>query len=62
MHPARGGVIARWRLWHFRLKVDEPEPGRVMTESDLLSTMVTTWTLTPLCPVPWNLPPLACSL
>lgn len=35
------------RTRHFRMRVDEPEPGRVMTESDLTSTMVTTWTLTP---------------
>jgi len=35
------------RMRHFRMRVDEPEPGRVMTESDLTSSMVTTWTLTP---------------
>jgi hypothetical protein len=31
----------------FRMRVDEPEPGRVITESDTMSSMVTTWTLTP---------------
>jgi uncharacterized protein YndB with AHSA1/START domain len=36
------------RTRHFRMRVDEPEPGRVMTESDLTSTMVTRWTLTPM--------------
>ena len=30
-----------------RHEVFEPEPGRVMTESDLHSPMKTTWTLTP---------------
>jgi hypothetical protein len=29
------------------MRVDEPEPGRVLTESDLHSPMKTTWTLTP---------------
>jgi uncharacterized protein YndB with AHSA1/START domain len=31
----------------FRMRVDEPEPGRVMTESDANSDLVTTWTVTP---------------
>jgi uncharacterized protein YndB with AHSA1/START domain len=35
------------RTRHFRMRVDEPEPGRVLTETDLGSSMVTTWTLTP---------------
>ena len=31
----------------FRMRVDEPEPGHVMTESDMESDLVTTWTVTP---------------
>jgi uncharacterized protein YndB with AHSA1/START domain len=31
----------------FRMRVEEPEPGRVMTESDADSDLVTTWTVTP---------------
>ena len=31
----------------FRMRVEEPEPGRVMTESDTNSDLVTTWTVTP---------------
>ena len=38
-------VGGRTRDGHMR--VDEPEPGRVMTESDLESSLVTTWTFTP---------------
>jgi hypothetical protein len=30
-----------------RMKVEEPQAGRVMTESDLESDLVTTWTVTP---------------
>src|SRR6266568_3658011 len=29
------------------MRVDEPEPGRVLTESDTGSSLVTTWTVTP---------------
>lgn len=29
------------------MRVDEPEPGRVLTESDLDSSLVTTWTIEP---------------
>jgi len=29
------------------MRVDEPEPGRVLTESDTASSLVTTWTVTP---------------
>jgi hypothetical protein len=29
------------------MRVEEPEPGRVMTESDEGSDLVTTWTVTP---------------
>jgi hypothetical protein len=38
-------VGGRTRESHMR--VDEPEPGRIMTESDLDSSLVTTWTFTP---------------
>jgi uncharacterized protein YndB with AHSA1/START domain len=38
-------VGGRTREGHMR--VDEPEPGRVMTESELDSSLVTTWTFTP---------------
>jgi uncharacterized protein YndB with AHSA1/START domain len=31
----------------YRMTVAEPEPGRVMTETDSKSTLVTTWTVTP---------------
>lgn len=31
----------------FRMRVEEPEPGRVLTESDTKSDLVTTWTVTP---------------
>jgi uncharacterized protein YndB with AHSA1/START domain len=31
----------------FRMRVEEPEPGRVLTESDMNSDLVTTWTVTP---------------
>ena len=30
-----------------RMRLDEPEPGRVLTESDLDSPLVTTWTIAP---------------
>ena len=30
-----------------RMRLDEPEPGRVLTESDLDSPLVTTWTVVP---------------
>lgn len=35
------------RVRELHMRVDEPTPGRVMTESDLESPMVTTWTITP---------------
>jgi len=47
------GTIARFKLTaggrtrQFRMQVAEPEPGRVLTESDTGSTSVTTWTVTP---------------
>jgi Polyketide cyclase / dehydrase and lipid transport len=31
----------------FRMRVAEPDPGRVLTESDERSSMVTTWVVTP---------------
>jgi hypothetical protein len=40
-------ATALGREHRYRLRVDEPVPGRVMTESDTLSDMVTTWTVTP---------------
>lgn len=30
-----------------KMRVDEPDPGTVLTESDLESPLVTTWTITP---------------
>jgi uncharacterized protein YndB with AHSA1/START domain len=47
------GTIMRFRLTaggrtrHYRVQVDEPEPGRVLTESDTESSMVTKFTVTP---------------
>ncbi|HEY9244993.1 MAG TPA: SRPBCC family protein [Streptosporangiaceae bacterium] len=35
------------RTRELRTQVTEPEPGRVLTESDTLSSSVTTWTVTP---------------
>lgn len=31
----------------YRMRVEEPQPGRVLTESDTGSSLVTTWTVTP---------------
>jgi Polyketide cyclase / dehydrase and lipid transport len=47
------GTITRFKLTaggrtrQLRTEVAEPEPGRVLTESDTMSTSVTTWTVTP---------------
>ncbi len=47
------GTIHRFRLTvggrrrTYRMRVEEPEPGRVLTESDQLSSAVTTFTVTP---------------
>ena len=47
------GTITRFKVTtggrsrEFRMRVDEPEPGRVLTESDTESDLVTTWTVTP---------------
>jgi uncharacterized protein YndB with AHSA1/START domain len=35
------------RTREMTMRVDEPEPGRVLTESDIDSSMVTTFTVTP---------------
>lgn len=35
------------RTRSYRMRVDEPEPGRVLTESDERSSLVTTFTVTP---------------
>jgi hypothetical protein len=40
-------VTAAGRTRAYRMRVDEPEPGRVLTESDLQSSLVTTFTVTP---------------
>lgn len=40
-------VTAGGRSRDYRMEVAEPEPGRVMTESDMNSSLVTTWTVTP---------------
>ncbi len=47
------GTITRFKLTaggrtrQLRTEVTEPEPGRVLTESDTLSSSVTTWTVSP---------------
>lgn len=40
-------ISAGGRTREFRMKVAEPEPGRVLTESDENSTMVTRFTVSP---------------
>jgi uncharacterized protein YndB with AHSA1/START domain len=40
-------VTAGGRTRTYRMRVDEPVPGRVLTESDTESSLVTTWTVTP---------------
>lgn len=40
-------VTAGGRTRQYRMKVEEPEPGRVITESDTGSSLVTTTTVTP---------------
>lgn len=39
-------MTAGGRARAFRMRVDEPEPGRVLTESDERSSMATTWVVT----------------
>jgi hypothetical protein len=38
-------LTAGGRTREYRMKIDEPEPGRVLTESDLNSSAVTTFTV-----------------
>lgn len=38
-------VSAGGREREYRMQVAEPEPGRVLTESDMNSSLVTTWTI-----------------
>jgi hypothetical protein len=40
-------MTAGGRLRDFRMRVQEPDPGRVLTESDERSSMVTTWLVIP---------------
>ena len=40
-------VTAGGRSRNYRMKVDEPEPGRIITESDTGSSLVTKTTITP---------------
>ena len=40
-------LTAGGRTRAYRMRVDEPDPGRVLTESDQLSSAVTTFTVTP---------------
>ena len=40
-------VTAGGRTREYRMEVAEPEPGRVLTESDMNSSLVTTFTVTP---------------
>ena len=40
-------LTAGGRTRAYRMRVDEPEPGRVLTESDQLSSAVSTFTVTP---------------
>jgi hypothetical protein len=40
-------VTAGGRTRDYRMQVEEPEPGRVLTESDMNSSLVTTWTVEP---------------
>jgi uncharacterized protein YndB with AHSA1/START domain len=40
-------LTAGGRTRPYRMRVEEPEPGRVLTESDVGSSLVTTWTVRP---------------
>jgi uncharacterized protein YndB with AHSA1/START domain len=40
-------LTAGGRIREYRMKVAEPEPGRVLTESDMKSSAVTTFTVSP---------------
>jgi hypothetical protein len=47
------GTVARYKMTaggrtrEYRMQIAEPEPGRVLTESDMNSTAVTTFTVSP---------------
>jgi uncharacterized protein YndB with AHSA1/START domain len=47
------GTVTRFKLTagrrtrDYRMRVDEPQPGRVLTESDMASSLVTTFTVAP---------------
>src|SRR5712692_1193193 len=41
------GITAGGRSRSYRMQVAEPQPGRVLTESDMNSSLVTTFTVTP---------------
>jgi uncharacterized protein YndB with AHSA1/START domain len=43
----RARVTMAGRSRELRMRVAEPKPGRVITESSLLAPMVTAWTITP---------------
>jgi uncharacterized protein YndB with AHSA1/START domain len=43
-------VTAAGRRRDFRMRIDEPDPGRVLTETDQNSSLVTTYTVTPAAP------------
>jgi hypothetical protein len=40
-------ITAGGRTRAYRMRIHEPEPGHVLTESDTDSSLVTTWTVTP---------------
>ena len=40
-------LTAGSRSRNYRMKIGEPEPGRVLTESDTTSSLLTTWTVEP---------------
>jgi hypothetical protein len=40
-------MTAGGRARDFRMRVEEPDPGRVLIESDDRSSMVTSWVVTP---------------
>lgn len=40
-------ITAGSRSRNYRMRIGEPQPGRVLTESDTTSSMLTTWTVTP---------------
>jgi hypothetical protein len=40
-------MTAGGRIRSYRMRVDEPEPGRVLTESDMASSLVTTFVVAP---------------